>query len=327
MLGVGWMRGSCVRRSLGGGWAVATNGDALAWWSQGRAGRSLLAKIAGLEPHRFRFALLDGTAGSTLIRHVHEAADRWMKGASSVRDATIFATASEFVNSYAHGLDSEWRVFDEILRAAQDSLTGIARDISERPGLVWWTDSVSFHHQFAYLRDGFPGAHTTEEAMEFASGADLDGSTWWVSPAGALVSSRGPMFGAPCVIAAAPDDHWMKDEQDSLWSVKVSEGARIFDVHTREDWSRLVATYPRIGEGFLTFDWGPPPNPGAHLLLPDWRRVAQDWDAVHVSFGGYLSASYESIPIDESHYAVLAGWHPDATCWLTAQARATQQVH
>ena len=80
MLGVGWMRGNCVRRSLGGGWAVATNGDALAWWSQGRAGRSLLAKIAGLEPHRFRFALLDGAAGSTLIRHVHEAADLWMKG-------------------------------------------------------------------------------------------------------------------------------------------------------------------------------------------------------------------------------------------------------
>lgn len=306
---------------------MATNDNALAWWSDGRTGRSLLASIAGLEPHLLRFAFLDGAAGSTLIREVHEAADRWLQRAGSVSDATIFATASEFVNSYAHGLESEWRAFDEILTAAQDSLTAIARDISKRPGLSWWTESVSVRQQFAYLRDGFPGAHTTADALELAEGADIAGSTWWVAPAGALVSSRGPVFGFACVISAAPDDHWMKDEQDSLWAVDVLDGARIFEIQAREDWSRLVATYPRKGEGFLTFDWGPAPHPGARLLLPDWRRVAQDWDAVHVSFAGYLAASYESIPIDESHYAILAGWHPDATSWLTGRARATHQVH
>jgi hypothetical protein len=64
----------------------------------------------------------------------------------------------------------------------------------------------------------------------------------------ALLSSRGPVFGSPCVIAAAPDDHWIKDEQDSLWAVEVSDGARIFEIQAREDWSRLVATYPRKGK-------------------------------------------------------------------------------
>lgn len=305
---------------------MATNDDASARWSEGRTGRSFLASMAGLEPHQFRFALLDGTAGSALTQQVHEAADRWMQGAGLVDDATIFATASEFVNSYAHGLESEWRVFDEVLTAAQDSLTAIARDISKRSGLRWWAQSAAVHHQFAYLRDGFPGAGITEVALEMAARADLDGSTWWVSPAGALVSSRGPVFGSPCVIAAAQDDHWMKDERDSLWAVEVSDGARIFEIQEKEDWSRLVSTYPRQGEGFLTFDWGPPPNPGARLLLPDWRRIAQDWDAVHVSFAGYLAASYESIPIDGSHYAVLAGWHPDGTSWLTGQARSSHQV-
>ncbi|MDQ0032203.1 hypothetical protein J2S89_004063 [Arthrobacter bambusae] len=306
---------------------MASDGDALARWSEGRTGRALLASIAGLEPHRFRFALLDGTSTNTLLWQVPEAAHRWMEGAGSVSDATIFATASEFVNSYAHGLESEWRGFDDILADAQNSLTEIALDISRRTGLRWWTESISVQHQFAYLRRGRSGAHTTENALVKAEGPVLDGSTWWVSPAGVLVSSRGPVLGFPCVIAAAPDDHWMKDKRDSLWAVEVSGRATVFEIHGKEDWAQLVAAYPRNGQGFLTFDWGPPPSQGTNLLLPDRRRAALDWDAVHVSFAGYLAASYEPIPVDESHYTVLAGWHPDATYWLTGQARAVNQVH
>lgn len=305
---------------------MVKNAEAMPRWWEGQTGRALLASILGLEPHQFRFAVLNGSAKSTLSQEVRAAAERWLQKVETVSDATIFAIASEFTNSYAHGLASEWRTFDPLLSDNQDALMPLARHLSERPGLAWWTESVSVHQQFAYLRKGVPGAHTTAKALELANIADLDGSTWWVAPAGALVSSRGPVFGFPCVIAAAPDDHWMKDPCDSLWALKVSTEARIFEIQTKDDWSRLVGTYPREGKDFLTFDWGLPPNPETRLLLPDWRRVAQDWDGVHLSFAGYLAATYEPIPINEEHYTVLAGWHPDATSWLTSKAYSSHRI-
>jgi hypothetical protein len=60
----------------------------------------------------------------------------------------------------------------------------------------------------------------------------------------------------------------------------------------------------------------------------DWvvdKKNVQIWAAevpvgtkiyeVHVSVGGYLSTSYQALPIGD-HFTILSGWHPDSTSWL-----------
>lgn len=56
-------------------------------------------------------------------------------------------------------------------------------------------------------------------------------------------------------------------------------------------------------------------------MLPDWSEVARRYDAVHLTATGYLRAAGIAIPVDGDRASVLAGWDPDATCWLTTPPR------
>jgi hypothetical protein len=52
--------------------------------------------------------------------------------------------------------------------------------------------------------------------------------------------------------------------------------------------------------------------------IPDWRALADDWDAVHVSAAGYLTTATRALPVaDDAPATVLAGCNPDQTWWLT----------
>lgn len=293
----------------------------------GRTGRAMLAGLVGLEPHLFSFALADGTADkSALTEQVRNAAEQWLLNAGSVTDSAIFRHASGFVNSIAHGGEGSWRGLDDVLLAAKGPLQAVAAEAMSRSAFAWWADGTSLHSQSAYLRHVHAGVHTTAVNLEEAVTHISDKAKWWVYPDNALVSSRGPVFGHPSVVSVATDDHWMQDKGHSLWAVEVTPGSRIFEVHSKRDWSRLVYTYPLSGEGFMTYNWGNRSRIGSRLLLPDWPAISKDWDGVHVSFVGYLSAAYEPIPLDEDRHVLLAGWHPDATTWLTASARTTKRL-
>ena len=51
-------------------------------------------------------------------------------------------------------------------------------------------------------------------------------------------------------------------------------------------------------------------------LLPDWPRVARDWDGIHLSIAGYITASDCAVRTGTGTATVLAGWNPDQTLWL-----------
>jgi hypothetical protein len=56
-------------------------------------------------------------------------------------------------------------------------------------------------------------------------------------------------------------------------------------------------------------------------VVPDWAAVAERYDAVHLTYAGYLSSAGLAIPVedpaDDSARSLIAGWNPDATYWLT----------
>ncbi|WP_155838627.1 hypothetical protein [Arthrobacter castelli] len=197
----------------------------------------------------------------------------------------------------------------------------IGQDLSARTNLQWWAASVDRTNQRGYLRGKDAGFHTSTALIDKSFAALKSGGAWWVCPGDALTTSRGPIQGSPSVISAAPDDHWLKDDKHTLWSVRVDPEATVYEVHQRSDWVRLLQQYPYEASNIVTFDWAEDVPVGSRLLIPDWSEVARDWDGVHVSVAGYLNAAYTPLMLDTARYGLLTGWHPDATVWLTEKAR------
>jgi hypothetical protein len=120
------------------------------------------------------------------------------------------------------------------------------------------------------------------------------------------------------------------------WEVPLRPGARIWSIHRPEDWVELVTTYPRPArsrhEGWEL------PGPNQHLrrvqdlfavptqnaaryyvrrhLVPDWPAVARDWDAVHLSWAGYLTTEGFVSDLDGGGATMLRYWFSERTLWL-----------
>ena len=52
-------------------------------------------------------------------------------------------------------------------------------------------------------------------------------------------------------------------------------------------------------------------------MVPDWAKVAEYYDAVHLQVAAYLAAAGTAIPVDADRATVIAGWGPDETYWFT----------
>lgn len=87
----------------------------------------------------------------------------------------------------------------------------------------------------------------------------------------------------------------------SVWRLQVAESARVFEIHSPGDWHRLAVTYAGVSTGNET--------------NPDWSLVSRDWDAVHLSVGGLLTAQAVTVE-SEAGRATLRGWDVESTVWL-----------
>jgi hypothetical protein len=124
----------------------------------------------------------------------------------------------------------------------------------------------------------------------------------------------------------------------SRWRIPIEPTARIYEVHTAQDWARLVVRYPRL-TGRAHGGWElPGPNQdlleaqqlqlvsagaaarvGVRVAMPDWERVADDFDGVHVSWSGKLTCEGRVIDVAElgdDVVTMLRYWGSERTLWL-----------
>ena len=109
-------------------------------------------------------------------------------------------------------------------------------------------------------------------------------------------------------------DHPERADIVHLWRVAVSPTARIAEIHSPEEWFALAHAYPERAPGFVYTGLKNRPA-SAKRLDPDWRKVAEEWDGVHLSVGGWLTAedvAYES----NGSRTELRGWEMESTVWL-----------
>lgn len=122
----------------------------------------------------------------------------------------------------------------------------------------------------------------------------------------------------------------------SRWFLPVRSDARVWNVNGPDDWARLVETYPRAAT--RPHDGWELPGPNQHRsdtemlrsitaqravrieisdhLLPDWARVAEDFDAVHLSWAGFLTAEGYISELSSGGVTMMRYWGSERTLWL-----------
>jgi hypothetical protein len=125
----------------------------------------------------------------------------------------------------------------------------------------------------------------------------------------------------------------------TVWQLRAEPTARVYELHGPGDWSRLVSAYPSD----TTEQYGGQASwelrditaadedvtallsvPGQHaarrrwrrILTPDWVAVAADWDAVHLSWMGFVSTEGTVVDLDDGDVTMLRGWGTERTAWL-----------
>lgn len=238
------------------------------------------------------------------------------------------------------------REFDGLLRAAVDDLRFVADALVASPVTEWWWDDVVRGDQRFIARatddeTGPPrGDQVSEQVKRAAKRLRTDeaaartrqpsprdvpekaSGTWWSIPIPGLWTSRAAPFVPALHLACAEDT---TDDRVVVWSFRISSGARVLEIRGPSDWGRLVELAPLDVTMSRLGDWRRWTGQKGPFYLPDWPVVAEHFDGVHVTVGGYLATRSVAVPVADG-YSVLAGWNPDATLWLNDVIEATERV-
>jgi hypothetical protein len=232
-------------------------------------------------------------------------------------------------------------------------LRPLAEAVASAPAASWWWEPADLRNQrwvgcdhHRTLARGGDVAGAVEAAEEDAAAEDqamardralappgrrggaevIVTGTWWSGPLGGTVwTSRGNIGDLSAVGLACAEDP-LGEEEFEVWAVGIDPAARVYEVHEPGDWGRLAATHPKDVTASRRHDWSRWTGREGQWILPDWRSVAAQWDGVHVSVAGYLSAARMAVEIGGGAATLLAGWDADQTLWLRDVFTGTRQL-
>jgi hypothetical protein len=124
-------------------------------------------------------------------------------------------------------------------------------------------------------------------------------------------------------------------EPISRWRLPVRADARVFEIDQPSDWVDLVMAYPSVpsrpGSGWelpgMNDHIRPPelaPASGGraarneidHIVMPQWSRVARDYDGVHLTWRGWLTTEGFVSDTPDGGVTMLRYWFSEQTLWL-----------
>jgi hypothetical protein len=282
-----------------------------------------------------------------LVNALGKVTDRWTWSSS---DPMRFFPALGVAVDSAMPWQEPW-IRDAItaMPAVRTALIPLAKFILASPGAAWWHNDAALSQQWATLAviDDHPGrlaspgpakerldtwkecqdgeeewfrGQTQEGAM---FGPDFGGA-WWSIPfatdnanaIGAFLPSSTRRLTSLGAISLALGEDGDGLDQAFLCRVHPSTEVRVYEVHTKGDWAGLVEWYPFSAKWSRRAVWKQSTGRNEHWFLPDFAAVSNDFDGIHLSVAGYLSAAGEVIDLQDGA-TMIAGWGPDETYWLT----------
>lgn len=249
--------------------------------------------------------LLNSVVGCAFVVALDESgltADDVANPKTSLRMA---AACTDFVFKYRSNHDV---VAAGVLTLARNK-DSLAHALIEHPYTAWWFDNVDLCVQ-TWL-----SVHGT--LNEFVYGTPPDTMRWhqpenpssaWEryaqKPYGNQITSTlyGPYLTSKLLAYDERVGDYYCRFPLAWWSIRLLEDVKVFEIHGPEDWHDLCVRYPvRSNED--------------DRLVPDWGAASEEWDGVHLSFGGLLTAEqnrYES----SAGWTMLDAWHAEQTYWL-----------
>ncbi len=137
--------------------------------------------------------------------------------------------------------------------------------------------------------------------------------TWWSFPQGTLHTVGRIPLGLNLI------EDSFGEEQATV--IPVRGTGRTYEIRTGDDWLALCREHPLEVTASRRHDWFRCTGTDGTWVIPDWEKIAERWDAVHLTTGAYLSGANRALHVDGDTFTVLAGWNPDTTIWLTDVAR------
>ena len=244
------------------------------------------------------------------------------------------------------GFWGDERDYDRLLVAAADDLRAVADALVASPATEWWWDDVLRDDQrfAAQATDDGTGPPRGDQVSELVKRAakklrteESDARARHLSPNDVPPDASGhwwsipiPGFWTSRAVAPVPALHLVcaeetGDERVVVWALRIAAGARVLEIRAPADWARLVESAPVDVTMSRLGDWRSWTGHEGPFYLPDWRVVAEDFDGIHVTVGGYLATRGVAVPVADG-YSVLAGWDPDASLWLRDVIETVEQV-
>lgn len=183
-----------------------------------------------------------------------------------------------------------------------------------------------------WLADSF--ADELRWRREFAKDPHRQVSGPWESvPPNDLWSSTGTWpDGTPVGLDLVEDDFGL--ERARACRLRINDDARIYEMHRPEDWAQLCRRFPLDVTAQRRHVWFETTGRKGRWVIPDWARVAEEFDGIHVSLAGYLRSAGTVVDVgdaslveetpslptasntDDRTASLMAGWNPDTTYWL-----------
>lgn len=193
-----------------------------------------------------------------------------------------------------------------------------ARALIEHPGAAWWFDDVDLRAQtwlsvHGTLDKFIYGTPPDAMAWRRPENPSRDWERYAQKPLGNQITSTlyGPHLTSKLLAYDKRTGDYYCEFPLAWWSIRFTEDVRVFEVHGPADWHDLCVRYPARG----TED---------DRLVPNWGAVSEEWDGVHLSFGGLLTAEQNRCE-SPAGWTMLDTWHAEQTYWLRALKTQTKR--
>ncbi|MEC5201085.1 hypothetical protein RCH21_003341 [Arthrobacter sp. PL16] len=223
--------------------------------------------------------------------------------------------------------------FFAALPEVKGALTSIAQHVMTVSSTQWWTQDRQVEQWALDWRPAHDPAPLPRDPVRALSAWASDtraeevraekerprnpraswSGTWWSFPQGTLQTIGRVPLGLNLIEDSVGEEH--------ATVIPVRGAGRTYEIRTGEDWVSLCRDHPLEVTASRRHDWFRCTGHDGKWIIPDWEKVAQRWDAVHLTALAYLTGANRALQVDADAYTVLAGWNPDTTMWLTDVAR------
>ena len=207
----------------------------------------------------------------------------------------LAANAMDFCDPHR---DAGWP--EVALREAR-AYARLAQQIVRHPAFKWWWEPVNLSAQ-AWCSPQMPNSPDPEKAFDPEA---------WRTPVANRDGVPDAMRQATSTMLDGSSSEWTTFALGvgervcrfplAVWHLRFLSQPRIWEIVGPQDWHRLCRRYPcRSEDG---------------RLVPDWPKVAQEWDGVHLTLGGMLTT--EQVLWEASGECTeLRWWQCELTTWL-----------